>query len=111
MGATGRAAHAARYLASLGLVEREGDAARALQEVLHDDYIPGGPVCRAVRNIRPAPPGLRCGVRMGNDIQSGPYFCGDPATLIGDACDTGGGTDVLCVCASHEHVMRSLEQT
>lgn len=64
-----------------------------IQEMTHDDYIPGGGTATSATNIRNSPAGKRCGVRTGEDIQSGPFYCGETATLIGD---TSNG--FVCVC-------------
>lgn len=100
-----RAAHAARYLSKLGLIAsiRESKVAAALEELLNEDYIPGGEWATAAENIRPADPGLRCGVATGRDIQSGPYYCGQPATIMADVPKARA-----CACAEHEHVLRAL---
>jgi hypothetical protein len=108
-----RAAHAARYLSKLGLVApiREREAAAALEEVLDEDFIPGGKEATAAENVRPADPGMRCGVATGRDIQSGPYYCGRPATLMADApqaAEKPGASARVCACAEHEHVLRAL---
>lgn len=109
-----RAAHAARYLSKLGLIApiRESEAAAALEEVLDEDYIPNGERATAAENIRPADPGMRCGVATGRDIQSGPYYCGQPATIMADVprTITPGitGKARVCACAEHEHVLHAL---
>ena len=56
-----------------------------VHEMIKPDHIPGGGTVSTATNLRTAPPGYRCGVPTGEDIQSGPFFCGDPATLIADA--------------------------
>jgi hypothetical protein len=112
-----RAAHAARYLSKLGLIApiRESEAAAALEELFDEDFIPGGKEATAAENIRPADPGMRCGVATGRDIQSGPYYCGQPATVMADVPKsiTPGitGKARVCACAEHEHALRSLVKT
>lgn len=89
------------------IVDRLGDLgvlapsmrSRSIKEVerlTEPDYIPRGDPVDTCWNVRPAPAGERCGVRTGEDIQSGPYYCGKPATVIGD-------TDVGIVCACDHH--------
>lgn len=108
-----RAAHAARYLSKLGLIApiRVSEAAAALEELLNEDYIPNGKRATAVENVRPAGPGMRCGVAVGNDIQSGPFYCGRPATVMADVPQVTkkpGVVPLVCVCERHEQDLRAL---
>ncbi len=68
-----------------------------------DDHILGGEVPTSATNLRVADAGCRCGVSTGYDIQSGPVYCGDIATLMGDA--PGGA---VCACARHESGLRQI---
>jgi hypothetical protein len=72
-----------------------------------NDYIPKGGLCRGVRNVRAAGDGdvLRCGAQVGDDPQSGPIYCGDRASWIGNDVATGL---LVCVCARHEKRLRKL---
>lgn len=77
-------------------------AARTLQKTCRD-YIPGGKaltrdqivqlVFRETTEIEI----YHCGTRTGDDIQSGPYYCGDIADFVAPA--PGG---VVAVCARHK---------
>jgi len=100
-----RARGVARRLEDIGAVapgmrERVADEVDAMTR---GDYIPGGKRAASAANLRPAPAGLRCGARTGDDTQSGPIYCGAPATLMGDS--EGG---VACACARHEPILRRL---
>lgn len=80
-----------------------GAAEDMVEDVTHDDFIPGGPECREARRLRVNPGGHRCGVRIGEDVQSGPFYCGKAATLVAD-----GEGGVVAACGRHEGVIRSL---
>lgn len=100
-----RARGIVRRLSDIGAIA-PGQTERVVDEVhgmIHDDFIPGGKVATSATNLRPAPAGNRCGVQTGDDIQSGPFYCGGVATLIGD---TDGG--VVCACARHESALRRI---
>lgn len=76
-----------------------------VQTIIHDDYIPGGKTVNSATNLRDAPAGKRCCFKIGEDLQSGPFYCGDPATLMGD---TSGG--IVYTCEKHEPVLRRIEK-
>lgn len=100
-----RARNVVRRLADLGEIV-PGSTERLTDEVhamIRDDYIPGGKTATSATNIRPSPAGHRCGVSTGEDVQSGPFYCGEPATLMGDF--EGG---VACACARHESALRRI---
>jgi len=85
-----------------GLV-RPRDADRAIEkvhELTKGDYIPDGGPTRKVKNKRRAPAGHRCGCVTGNDVQSGPFYCGAPAAWMADDAEREGF--ILFVCAGHE---------
>jgi len=100
-----RARNVVRRLADLGAIA-PGSTERLTDEVhamIRGDYIPGGKTATSATNIRPAAAGHRCGVSTGEDVQSGPFYCGKPATLTGDS--EGG---VVCACAGHESALRRI---
>jgi len=100
------AEHVAIALAARGLVTKSNvnRAAKVIEELTDPDYIPDGGPARSIESeIRPAPVDTRCGVRMGDDVQSGPYYCGEPATLCFKASN-----GLVCACARHEDVLRAL---
>lgn len=102
-----RANNIVRRLTDIGAIALGVQTARLVAEVdemIRDDFIPGGGPALLATNLRTAPAGYRCGVQTGNDIQSGPYYCGDPGTLIGD-CD---GDGIVCACARHESALRRI---
>ena len=83
-----------------------GPRGRLVDEVdamTRGDYVPGGDPAVSAANLRPAPAGHRCGVQTGDDLQSGPMYCGGVATLMGDS--EGG---VVCACARHESALRRI---
>lgn len=41
-----------------------------------------------------------CGTQTGDDIQSGPYYCGDIADFVAPAPVPGGG--VVALCGKHK---------
>jgi len=82
-----RARSIVRRLVDIGAIAPDIQPDRLVdevQEIIHDDYIPGGDTATSATNLRTASAGKRCCVKMGTDIQSGPFYCGDPATLMGD---------------------------
>jgi len=101
-----RARNIVRRLTDIGAISPGMPTKRLVDEVqamTHDDYIPGGKTATSVTNLRAAPAGRRCGVRTGEDIQSGPFYCGAVATLMGDS---DGG--IVCACAGHESYLRQI---
>jgi len=76
--------------------------AKALIEKMRD-YIPNGkPADVSKLTFRPTLERgdlFLCGVQTGDDIQSGPYFCGKPADWV--AVSEDGGT--AAVCDRHRH--------
>ena len=85
-----------------------GTREQAVEEVhrmVKDDHIPGGKTASEVTRLRAAPPGHRCGLRTGEDIQSGPFYCGEPASLMGNS---DGGT--VYTCKGHDYILRRLHQ-
>jgi len=100
------AEHVAIALAARGLVTKSNvnRAAKVIEELTDPDYIPNGkPVTSVDSEIEPAPIEARCGVKTGNDVQSGPYFCGEPA-IVGFR----SGEGYACACAKHESALRAL---
>ena len=75
-----------------------------VERIVEDDYIPGGSTAKTASNLRPASAGNRCGVRTGNDVQSGPFYCGEPATLMADTTDNG----IVCTCEHHESALKQI---
>lgn len=60
----------------------QAEAAKEITEKLtRPDYIPSGETVHDedLENWQRCPPGHRCGSITGNDIQSGPFYCGKPA--------------------------------
>lgn len=74
-----------------------------VHEMIKPDHIPGGGKVKTATNLRPAPAGNRCGARMGYDMQSGSFYCGDPATLM---ADTNG--EIVCTCKRHESALKRI---
>ncbi len=95
---------AAELLLARGLLTAAAlnEAKKLLYAFLHGDYIPKKPVgCRGVRdmvNLRPAPLGCgdRCANVVGDDLQSGPIYCGEPATVIADSKANDGAYYAMC---------------
>ncbi len=70
------------------------------------DFVPRGKSANQARNVRPVGGlKLRCCYPTGDDIQSGPIYCGDRATLVAD-CEHPG--QLLAVCARHEEAVRRM---
>lgn len=70
-----------------GIAQKYGLPAEAVDELhqaLKPDYIPGGdwvdPNTLDAESVRPARPMSRCTTSSTSDPQSGPIYCGDPAT-------------------------------
>ncbi len=103
-----RAKGIVQRLSDIGAITPGTQAERVIDEVhsmVHDDFIPGGKRVTSATNLRPAPAGNRCGIQTGNDIQSGPFYCGGTATLIGDTDD-----GIVCACARHESIIRRIAE-
>lgn len=81
-----------------------GQCVKEVHEMIKPDHTPGGPTAKTAFNLRPAPAGNRCGARTGYDMQSGPFYCGDPATLMADI--NNGGT--VCTCKRHESALKRI---
>jgi hypothetical protein len=65
------------------------ESARRIAKFMEGDSIPDdgdGNFSRIdrddVTDVRPAEPGMRCHAVIGDDPQSGPLYCGDPAYLF-----------------------------
>lgn len=96
-------------LADIGAIVPGSQTEKLVSEVhamTHDNHIPGGGYTYSATNLRPSPAGSRCGVRTGNDPQSGPFYCGGVATLMGDSLDG----KFVYVCAGHEGVLRRIAE-
>lgn len=97
-----QAEQVARCLRESGLVADEQEVRKVVDGLLKPDYIPnGGPVREIESEIFPAPSWTRCGCATGNDIQSGPIYCGDPAVVC---FKSNGG--LACACKRHESGFR-----
>jgi hypothetical protein len=90
--------HIVRRLENLG-ASLPQNALEEIEEMTHPDFIPGGGqvYLKDCKNWYPAEPGMRCGQQTGDDIQSGPIFCGDPAHVF---CYTDDHT-ICCLCERH----------
>ena len=107
----------ANELAARGLVaaDKVGVVAQAVKPVVEPDFIPGGETVRRVDLLieqakNPAAfarlGGLRCCAQTGEDIQSGPTYCGQPATVVGITAQDGLRT--VGTCDDHAHILRAL---
>ncbi len=82
--------------------ESKDNLEQALYDFLKDDYVPKNYVgCTLydkvnATNIRQAPEGLRCVQIIGDDLQSGPLYCGETADYIADSIKYPGAFLVLC---------------
>lgn len=79
---------------------KRGYPQEVIEQMLTGDYIPGGGRVRVrdLVNLRDTDePSARCCAQTGNDIQSGPIYCGAPA--VKQAADRNGG--VVYVCSRH----------
>ncbi len=84
-------------------------ARKLLNNLLGPDYIPRNPLgdcggAKDMTNIRLALPGTRCARAVGNDIQSGPIYCGRPAVVFADSIKWSGAVYVLCRRCATQHV-------
>lgn len=75
---------------------------------LNHDFIPGKEWVDDPVDLRPPDGFYRCCVQTSNDIQSGPIYCGDRATLVADQRDRPGLT--TAVCKRHERRLRDLAE-
>ena len=104
-----RAKNIAQRLVDIGVISPSLTEIELITNEIHkmidDDYIPGGKRTISITNLQPAPTGNRCGVQVGNDAQSGPFYCGLPATLMGNS-ENG----IVFACARHESVLECLEK-
>lgn len=86
---------------------QEGASDETVAKMLEDDFIPGGR-CVSPRdfiNVRGCTdPAARCATRTGHDIQSGPYYCGRPATKTADVDGHPGA--VVHFCDDHHNKMK-----
>ena len=99
-----RARQIALTLTGHGMLGDVNQVEKVIEELTNPDYIPGGGPVRSVDSeIMSAPIDTRCGVAIGNDVQSGPYYCGEPATL----CFVSG-KNLACACSKHENALRVL---
>lgn len=96
-----------RWLVDQGYVpvEQMDQVEQQIHLMIKRDYVPDGKGASGAVNLRAAPPGSRCGVVTGHDIQSGPFHCGEPGTLVADDLRGGG---LLCACRQHERVLRAM---
>lgn len=97
-----------KRLVDIGAISPSAQTKRLVDEVqamTHDDFIPGGKTADSITNVRDAPAGNRCCANMGRDIQSGPFYCGEPATLMGDTSDGS-----VFTCKRHESSLRRIEK-
>lgn len=67
---------------------------------MSEDFIPNGSIAGKISNARPVPEGCfgRCCRQVGDDIQSGPLYCGDRAVVMADA----GEGKIVYACKQHE---------
>jgi hypothetical protein len=107
----------ANELAARGLVAPAavGAVAAAVKRVVEPGFVPGGATVRRVDMLieqakNPAAfarlGGLRCCAQTGEDIQSGPTYCGQPATVAGIVARDGLWT--VGTCDDHAHILRAL---
>jgi len=86
-----------------GLLPAANQAAaeKVVDELTRPNFIPGGPAVRMDQLVdwTRCEPGYRCCRQTGNDIQSGPYFCGDPAEAKARHKDDADA--VVCTCRRH----------
>lgn len=105
------AEHIVERLTNIGAIQRgcmkTDRIVGEVDRMICDDHIPGGPTATVIERVMRAPAGNRCGAHTGLDIQSGPIYCGEPATLQG-VTPTGG---LAWVCERHESIMRELLPT
>lgn len=81
------------------------------KEVSKPDYIPNDKgVARKVKEIHLNKHGYRCGCQTGNDIQSGPIYCGRPAYIFAFGVINGEQDKnlIVPVCKSHENRLFNL---
>lgn len=79
---------------------KRGYPPEVIEQILTGDYIPGGSRVKfsELRNLRDTDePDHRCCQQTGNDIQSGPIYCGQPAVKVADCIDGS----IVCVCKKH----------
>jgi hypothetical protein len=84
-----------------------------LAHYLEPDFIPkdirqGGGIEDMI-NVRPAPPLRRCLRITGDDLQSGPFYCGAPATVVADSKEQPGRTYVWCNAHVPHEINRQLQ--
>lgn len=87
------------------------EAIKVIDDFTKPDYIPESSArfrASKVTNVRPSPGGYRCSCVTGHDVQSGPFYCGEPATLIADS-SVEGVVGVVAVCKRHEEYLCNLE--
>ncbi len=70
---------------------------------LETDFIPDGGPIKSISNIRETSLFYRCCLVIGNDIQSGPLYCGDRATIIADTDNPGF---LIAACKRHEEYLQ-----
>lgn len=81
---------------------RRGYSQKDIERILEGDYIPGGErvTPRDLVNVRDTDePEARCCTQTGNDIQSGPIYCGRPAVKVADVIGKPGA--IVCFCQGH----------
>ena len=87
------------------VIDRE--AAQAIVERLtNPDFIPGGMPVRKVSNVRPNLGGYRCCFQTCEDVQSGPIYCGEAATLVADSERKGY---IIAACSRHEDDLKAMQ--
>lgn len=73
------------------------------------DYIPSGSPVRSICNLRPATGLERCSVAVGDEIQSGPLYCGELADVVADV--SGKLRCHIAACNRHKDSLEDLERT
>lgn len=71
-----------------------------------NDYVPTGGPANNLSNLREpeAFEYYRCGAQTGDDIQSGPIYCGDRASLIANSSQGG----IAAACERHSGRLRRI---
>jgi hypothetical protein len=96
-----------RVQAILGIlsVSPDKEVIDELIEFLDPDHIPPdakpSPGEDDIINIRKAPVGMRCSTTIGDDIQSGPIYCGKVANVIADSKKYP--EMIYAMCKDHNH--------
>lgn len=93
--------------------DRKQRLQRALEDYLERDYIPENAIdggrcpMREDRNdlinVRKAIPGMRCANQTADDSQSGPIYCGQPASIMADSLKYPGMFYAMCRRHQRQH--------